>query len=595
MEFNLIIILVCSSFAGFLIFKEFKRNDKSKLIWRLVASVLMVACFALIIIPISYLVKKQEPAGVLNLLTAGTALDTIATIKETKYDLDSTLFPIRKNQKINHLADLAYYLKEHPTVKRINIYGYGLGENELKTLKDKQVSFHPSNVPSGVISASWQKKLKATESLKVEGVYYNGTKATVKLKLYGMGTSLDSVSVKPHAEFNFSFVNQPKQVGKAVFNLIALEGNDTLSVEPVPFEVELKQPIHILILASFPDFEYKFLKKWLYENQYAVALRSQISKNKYSTDFLNMKAVNVNQLNQSLLKKMDLVIIDEDELAAIPAADRASIYNAVDNGMGLIVRVTNPKPESSTSNFHQYEVPSAIEKPLSLRSSDQLKFSNLSFKQTIFLKPGVNNQALITDETGKIVVNSRLSGMGKILTSTFSSTYQWQLAGKQYDYSSFWSLLFAKSLRKKIESQSFTLVPQFPSVDEKTRLMLNLANGKIPNISIDSVKINPRQNMEIPSEWDGLYWSKNFGWKRLSINQKTENVYFYKKSDWKSAKSFVKLQHTANFVANNSFKATDGVEIEYLAKESMSKWWFFIGFLLTISFLWYEQRFLAKN
>ncbi|RZK58765.1 MAG: hypothetical protein EOO91_07315 [Pedobacter sp.] len=595
MEFNLIIILVCIAFAGFLIFKELKRSDKSRLISRWIASVLMVACFALIIIPINYLVKKQEPAGVLNLLTAGTALDTIATIKGAKYDLDSTLFPIRKNQKINHIAELAYYLKEHPTVKRINIYGYGLSENELETLRNKQISFYPSNVPSGVISVSWQKKLKAAESLKVQGVYYNGTKEPVKLKLYGMGTSLDSVNVKPHTEFNFSFINRPKQIGKTIFNLIASQGSDTLSVEPVPFEVENKQAINVLILASFPDFEYKFLKKWLYENQYAVALRSQISKNKYSTDFLNMKAVDLNQLNQALLKNMDLVVIDEAELAAIPGSDRSSIYNAVDNGMGLIIRVSNPKPQANAQNFNQYEVPSTIEKPLSLRSSDQLKFSDLSFKQTLFLKSSVNNQALITDETGKILVNSRLSGMGKIITSTFSSTYQWQLAGKQFDYSGFWSLLFAKSLRKKIEIQSFAFVPQFPSVDEKTRLMLSLADSKTPSILIDSVKINPRQNMEMPSEWDGFYWPKNFGWKRLSNNQKTENIYFYKNTDWKSAKSFVKLQHTANFVANESIKAAEGVEIEYLAKESISKWWFFVGFLLAISFLWYEQRFLAKK
>ncbi|WP_316787140.1 hypothetical protein [Pedobacter frigiditerrae] len=595
MEFNYIIILVCVALAGFLIFKEFKRSDKSRLIWRWIASVLMIACFALLIIPINYSVKKQEAAGVLNLLTEGVALDTITSIRDTKYDLDSTLFAIRKNQKINHIADLAYYLKEHPNVKKVNIYGYGLSANELKILKDKEVSFHPANLLSGIISASWRNKLKATENFKVQGVYHNASKETVKLKLCGMGASLDSVNIKPSAEFNFSLANTPKQIGKAVFTLIALQGKDTLSVEPVPFEVENKQPINVLILASFPDFEYKFLKKWLYENQYAVALRSQISKNKYSTDFLNMKAVNVNQLNQALLKNMDLVVIDEDELAAIPTTDRSSIYNAVDNGMGLIVRVTNPKPQANVQNFNQYEVLSAIEKPLSLRSSDQLKFSDLSFKQTLFLKSGVNNQPLITDETGKIVVNSRLSGMGKVLTSTFSSTYQWQLAGKQSDYSNFWSLLFAKSLRKKMESQSFALVPQFPSVDEKTRLVLSLADGKVPNISIDSVKISPRQNMEIPSEWDGLYWPKYYGWQRLSINQKTENIYFYKKTDWNNAKNFIKLQHTANFVANQASEMKNDGKIEYLTTETVNKWWFFVGFMLVISFLWYEQRFLANK
>ena len=173
MEFNYIIILVCIALVAFLIFKEVKRTDKSRLIWRLLANILMVGSFALLIIPINYTVHKQEPADVLNLLTEGTDLDTIAALAGKKYTLDSTLFPIKKKLQIHHLADLTYYLKEHPAIKKINLYGYGLNENELKNLRDYQITFHPSPLPSGIISVSWQKKLKASESLKVQGVYHN--------------------------------------------------------------------------------------------------------------------------------------------------------------------------------------------------------------------------------------------------------------------------------------------------------------------------------------------------------------------------------------------------------------------------------------
>lgn len=592
MEFNYIVMLVCLALAIFMVVKEISRRDKSNLIFRLLATFLMSVCFALLIIPISYSIKKQEPAHEINLLTEGVATDTIANIKGVKYDLDSTLFPAKKGVKINHLADLNYFLATNPAVKKINIYGYGLADEQLKKLTDYQLIFHPSAIPSGIISASWPQKLKFSESLKVQGVYNNTSNKSVKLKLFGMGLNLDSVTVKPNSTTDFSFNSLPKQDGKAVFNLIALQGNDTLAVEPVPFEVEKKQPLKVLILASFPDFEYKFLKKWLYENQFTIAVRNQISKNKYSTDFLNMKAVNLNQINQALLKNFDLVIIDEDELAAISATNKSSIYNEVNNGLGLIVRVTNAKPIGQ--NFNQYEVLSPMEKPLSLKTSDNLKFGNLNFKQTLFLKAVSNTEPIIVDETGKILVSSQLNGMGKVLSLAFLSTYQWQLAGKQNDYSRFWSLLLTKSSKKRIENQSFSLA-QFASIEEKTRLLINVADNKAPQIALNEVKISPRQNMEISFEWDGYFWAKTDGWHNLSINQKTANVYFYKKTDWATAKNFNKVNHTANFSTNQLNKNLKSDKIDYLVKEIISKWWFFVGFLLSISFLWYEHRFLANK
>lgn len=498
MEFKYGIILASLIFTIFLVIKEVRRVDKSRLLWRLLANILMSISFTLLIIPISYSIKKRELAGELNLYT----------------------------EKANHFADLNYHLKAHPEIKKINVYGFGLSDEELEGLKDYHLSFHPPAVPSGIISASWQKKIKASAQLTVQGIYNNSTSKAVKLKLFGLGTNLDSVTIKPDSKLNFSLSNLPKQIGKAVFKIIALQNKDTLSAEPVPFEVERKQPISVLILASSPDFEYKFLKKWLFENQFSVAFRSQISKNKYSSEFLNRDIVNLNQINQTLLKNIDLVIADESELSP-------EIYSAINNGMGLIVRTA-----------------------------------------------------------GKIKEESRLYGMGKIVTTTMTSTYQWQLAGKQVEYSRFWSSLFAKSLRKKIESQSFEITPQWPTINQKARIKVSLFDTTPPVISMDGAVIAPRQNMELPFVWDGFYWPKTTGWNNISINQKTEDIYIYKKTDWNAAKNFTKLKATENFVANQPKKDSKGDKIEYVTTEEVSKWWFFVAFLAAISFLWYEQRFL---
>ncbi len=517
MEFKYFVIIALLAFTTFLLIKEIKRGDKRHLIARLVANVLMVASFGLLIIPIHYSIKKEKTEEAVNFFT----------------------------EKPNPFIDLHYHLKAHPEVKKINVFGYGFNNQELKNLTDYQLSFHPSPVPSGFLSASWPNKLKATEKLIVQGSYQNSTNEDVKLKLFGFGESVDSVTVKAKAKINFSLANQPKQIGKAIFNLVAMRNHDTLSVEPVPFEVQRKEPISVLILASFPDFEYKFLKKWLFENKFQVAFKSQVSKNKFSSEFLNRKAVNLGQINQNLLKDIDVVIIDETEL-------NTELLRAVSAGMGLIIRAKT-------------------------------------------IKASQDHQPMLTDTAGKISVDSRLNGMGKVVTTNISSTYQWQLAGKQQTYSEFWTLLLEKALRKKEKKYAFNLQPQWPTVDEQTRLFLNLQGLNAPLISVDGIKLSPRQNMELPFEWDSYFWPKTVGWTTLSINQNIDNFYIYRKTDWIAAKNYEKLRATENFIANQRKKALKTTKVEYFDTEQLSMWWVYAVFLITISFLWYEQRFLENK
>ncbi|RYG01773.1 MAG: hypothetical protein EOO07_33760, partial [Chitinophagaceae bacterium] len=171
MELKYYIIIACVVLGLFLFFKEIKRPNKAQLVFRLLATLVMLISFALLIVPISYQVKQEEPRGELNLFTKGVIADTVAKIKSQKFTLDSAVLKSNPRSQINFISDLAYQLKEHPSVKKINIYGYGLGDDELTLLKNHQLTFHPSPLPAGFISASWPKKISATKPLVVQGIY----------------------------------------------------------------------------------------------------------------------------------------------------------------------------------------------------------------------------------------------------------------------------------------------------------------------------------------------------------------------------------------------------------------------------------------
>ena len=592
MEFKYVVLVLSLLLLGFLLYKEINRLNKARLFWRILASIVAVSCFALLVIPIKYNSSLKQKANEITLITEGAHPDSLTKVSGTKYTLYASG---SKNNKLIFIPDLSYFLATHKDIRKLNIYGNGLPDEELKNLVGYELNFHPSEIPAGIISANWHAKIKSTEQLTVQGLYQNSSDKTVKLLLKGLGTSIDSIYIEANINKNFSFKTRPKQSGKAIYQLISFYGKDTLAKEPVPFAVTEQKPMKILILASFPDFEYKFLKKWLYDNQYPLAFRSQISKNKYSSDFLNMDKLNLNQINGSSLGKFDVLIIDEEELAAITPAERSSIDVAVNKGMGLFIRISNPKPLTPASGrFGRFESPASKDKQLSLVIKDEnYRFSKLPIEQTLFLKPSQNDQALVAGSGGKVLVNSTTKGSGKVLMSSLSATFNWLLAGKTSDYTTYWSEILSKAARKKIELQTLKTVPRFPSVNEQVRLIVDLStSGKIPNIEIGSTKLAPRQNIELPFEWDTVFWPTTAGWNNISLNQSNESFFIYKKEDWQTLKNQQTINSTLNLTEKSKTRATKATTSTIIIQKEVSAWWFFTGFLLAAAFLWFESRIL---
>ncbi|MBE5320315.1 hypothetical protein IM793_14210 [Pedobacter sp. MR2016-19] len=593
MEFKYIAMLAGLLLMAFLLYKEVSRTNRARLIWRILANIVAIGCFVLLIVPIRYDTHVKQNPDEIILLTDGANPDSVSKLKGKKYALPSVDL---KNEKFAILSDLSYFLKSNPNLRKLTIYGYGLNAPELEQLKGYQITFHPAVNPTGIIAANWPAKLKTTELLQVQGTYQNSGDESVKLFLKGLGKTVDSTVIEAKSNKAFSFKTAPKQTGKAVYELISLQKKDTLAKDPVPVQVGDQAPMKVLILASFPDFEYKFLKNWLYENQYPLAFRSQISKNKYAFDFLNLDSVNLTQISSSSLKKFDLLIIDEEELVAISTGERSSINIAVNNDMGLLIRVTGSKALTSLSGkSSRFEVPPLKGKTLNLTlKEDHLKFNPLPLEQALFLKTNQNEQSVIIDASGKTVVNSTINGYGKILVSTLSSTYNWLLSGQKNDYATYWSKLLANTARKRNDIQSVNIIPQFPVINQKTRIIADLAeSNRVPTLKIDSFLLSPRQNMELPFQWDAFYWPKKSGWTNLEINQAIEPIYIYKKKDWEALKNQKKLDGTHHFLKNLNTTEAKNKLTHTILEEEVSIWWFFAGFLLAAAFLWYEARILA--
>lgn len=594
MEFKYIAIGLCLILAGFLLLKEWQRANKARRIWRLLASSVAALCFALFIFPISYQVEKPERPHELNLLSTGVSKDTLDKLKGRLLTIDARLHQSLKLPKLSLIADLPYFLKSKPEINHLNIYGYGLNADELPALKDHQLSFHPSEIPKGLISANWNSRLKSSETLAIQGLYNQEGALPVKLLLQGLGENLDSLIMKTKGENTFSLKGRPRQTGRAVYHLIALQGKDTLAKEPVPIEVQPAMPLKILLLAAHPDFEYKFLKNWLFEKQYPLIFRSRISKDKYSTDFLNTENTNVSQINSSLLNKIDLLLIDEEELGALSGAELAAIRKAVDAGLGLMVRITGLKATTGISKgFDRYESPELKNKTLTIQLPEQNRlFGPLPAEQAVFLRTADDDQALLTEKTGKVLVSSHISGMGKVTATVVPATYHWLLNGQAGDYSDFWSTLLTATARKAASAERWTIDPAVPTIGQRINITVDLdAQQKVPLISRNGFRLSPLQNIELPFQWQVSSWATEPGWNKVSLNGRNEFFYVYGEQDWQQQRNMTKLKATSAFVKEQE-NTSSRLETNVLITKQVSMWWFFLPFLMAVTFLWYETKML---
>ena len=599
MNLNYIISFLCICLLAFMLYKEFIRVKKVRLVFRILASVLAVLAMVFLWFPLKYTSTQAIKQNELVLITDGANSDSIKKEKAVLYTTDSSVLTEFKSLKINFLPSLTYHLAAQKSINSIKILGYGLSDIEIKKLKSYSLSFLKPTLPNGLQICNWSNEIFSGEDLIVEGTYKNATSKKIKLVLKGLGTHLDSVTIEPNISQKFNLKAKPKQSGKSVYQLLAVNGKDTLQNENLAFKVQDKHPLRFLILAATPDFEYKFLKNWLFEKSYAVVFRSQISKNIYSLDYLNTPKIELKQITSQNLKAFDVLIADDAALASLSNSEIASIQNQIsDNGLGLVIRSTDGKSLSRfSSDFVYSELLNKKSDAVNLKlSKDNFVFSPLQTELDFYVKENTYLQTLITDESKHVLVVKKLSGGGKIILSKVSSTFQWMLKGKTNDYSKFWSGLLSEVAKPKEKKFEATIYPILASQGDLITINLSQNGNQTPQLDIDKVNLKPLQNKVLSNLFQASYFPKRDGWHSLNINKNdSSDFYVYKPKAWQVIKQINKVNNTAAFVDFQNQKRYSDKPISKQEEKEFSKWWFLILFLASAGYLWFEERMVNGN
>ncbi|QHS55482.1 hypothetical protein GWR56_07995 [Mucilaginibacter sp. 14171R-50] len=575
-----IVLTLCVLQAAVFAWQEYRRVNKRNLTLRMLAVIAAVAALACIALPIGYTgnVAKMAKHKTI-LLTDGFNDDSLSAV-------DSNIVTTEVNVKQAYpRAKLINSTDELSRNNQLHIYGYGLSRAGLLELDSLPFIFHPASLPGGVSHISWSNHLKAGDAMQVQGVYNNPSSKKVKLVLKGLNTGLDSVTLAPKAQTTFNLSTVPKTTGKIVFTLHA----DTSLQGYIPVEITSTEPLKVLMLSASPDFETRFLKNWLTQNGYAVALRAAISKNKYNSEYINIDKLSLERLSTQTLGKFDVVMGDLSVFSSLSPGETDALKQQVaDKGLGLIVRSDSAGKASWLQKQFAVDKPSGKEPaPAQLIIDGKKSAVKLSYGPShIIYQDGT--LPLVKTTQGGVLSSSALFGSGKIIFTTLNNTFSWMLAGSKRDYTALWSALLSKAARKDNVVKNNVEFSGLPFVNHP--VLLHVARGKASPITVNGQTVASVQNADIPFEYNAMYWPPSAGWQNMEENGRLSAWYAYAENNWKAVQAADKISATKKYAGEH--KITDIVtkQIHQKVRIEVPKIYFYILLLAACTFLWVEAK-----
>jgi hypothetical protein len=578
--------------AVFLVYHEIKRANKKRLLLRILAVLVASAALLFFVVPLKYYQTETTDLKSVNILTAGVQPDDLE--KDVYYTTDSGVLNTIGKDKVTYIPDLLYHLASHPEVNGVNVYGYGLTGEVLNNLQDRQVNFKPAKTPEGIISCSWPQILPEAEVMRIQGSYNNNSTEAVKLLLEGLGTRLDSVTIPAKKQVSFSLSCQPRQTGRAVYQLLSIKDGQTLSRNDIPFQVITRPKVKILVLAASPDFEYKFLRNWLLDHKYPAFFRTRISKDKFSTEQVNLETRESPTLNAATFKKYDLVIADDEELAKLGSLNSA-LQRELNDGLGLLIRLNEAKALSSfTQPFKLAGSTDSNTTSIVPVLGDARKLKPVPVDQLVYIGPDSRQLALVEDPKGKILASTALRGNGRITVSSLPATYNWVLSASTADYSTYWSELVNETARKTGADFAWRSQPALPIRGEQVDIIFQEAGGlNLPGVRLDARNLSVQQHLVLPFYWQASFRAEQPGWNTFSTTSgKNQAVYIYDSGAWQAIKRNELLKMNKQFQKMQGEQQNAVEKTTKKLEKSVSRWIFFALFLISMGFLWFETKIL---
>ncbi len=531
-------------------------------------------------------------------LTEGYAPDTLQRLRQ-RLGMGTPIWYYGKMSPpagARSLASLLTLSEQRPALRRLHILGRGLPAAALPLLKNLPLRLYAGPAFSGVRTAFWPAQLALGEMLRVTGtVAAEPGHDPVWVSLHAAGTTRDSVRL-PAGGGRFQLHYQPKTAGLVVYELRLRRPGQPLAAEPVPLEITTAPLPAVLLLTATPAFEFKFLKNYLAEAHYPVALRTTVSRDLIQTEFLNQPSQNLDHLTPALLAHYQVLIADAATLARLSATENQALQTALSAGrLGLIVLAdAAPLPRATPARADFTILP----RPIAAAAAQKLAWpgapADARAALPAQLRPELALRALVTGPGAALVAAGRRVGLGCVVVSVLPETFRWTLRGQPAVYASFWNQLLTAAGPPAPAGPIWRVGTRWPRPHEPLTLQLAAAEipARPPTVNAlaggPAVRLALRQDARLP-EWSTTqFWPGATGWHSMhGPGISRQHFYVYPATAWAGPEAQARRQAAAQRAQP---AAPTGFQPEATGAEPWPAVWFFGLFLLAAGYLWLEEK-----
>lgn len=393
-------------------------------------------------------------------------------------------------------------------------------------------------------------------------------KEPADIHLSGAGIQPIVKSMLPEDEVVVFEVN-PQVAGNLTYKLIGVREGDTLFSELVPIKVKERVGFNTLLLTNAPSFELRFLKNLLKEEGYGVAERIQVTKGTYRESFSNMESRPLSRISRKLLEDFKVLIMDKASYDQLSYTEKQYVNDALKKGaLGVIWM------DDESSDWIKTKKTKAF--VLSLKSGQQTVELNTSGATSEGYDAQISFQ-------GSMIGNHHSKGLGKIMLPLLASTYQLKLKGHDELYSELWNALMHPIVGYNLLAPDIRF-QDFPRVNEPSSFAFR--SESVVNVYLDSVRLGVREQWHQPHVFKAECWPEVKGWNTVQVGDVRHSFFVFDEGDWMVQKIFQKQMLTANYAKRSVNKMPQS----HIAEKPVSKWIFFLVIVISLCFLWVEQR-----
>lgn len=396
------------------------------------------------------------------------------------------------------VADLATALRRDPSVERLIVVGAGLPPRDREAARDFSLEFEPAPLPRGVVELWSPRRVPSGSSWRIAGVVHDVPGGSVEL----LDPSQRRVgSTSPGEGGRFTLQAEARTPGRAQFRLRVRDASQGVVEDvDVPLMVVAGAPMRVRVLSGAPSPELKYLRRWALDA--GVDLQSDIVL-RPGVRILRSAA----PLSPDALRELDVVILDERAWRSLGAAGRGMLTEALREGLGVVIRVTDALTDRDRSELQALG--------FGVRDADGPRTARIAGVQTALSRRPLRVESrdgvpLLRDHRSEPLALWRAEGRGRIALWWLGDSFRFALDGSRAAHGTLWSSALATVSRARGARE-----PELPDVDPRVNAR-QVVCGLDANAQA-SVQAPDRKRVALLRESSGCaaYWPQSAGWHVL--------------------------------------------------------------------------------